>query len=446
MFCLLILSLLLLSLFSTEVFSETYDLVKSFERAKELDPAFASVRFEYQAALTLPKQTKAQLLPQLNLSYNLYRLNYIQAPRNYFDYEGSNLRLTLQQTVLNFPLWEEHRQNKLRVHLAEQKLTDAELNLIRRVVEAYFNYLLAKERLKILKEEERALKHNREAVERLFQAGEATLTDVYDAETRLSEVTYRIVSAERDLLVARGNMTKLLGIEFTAPFDLAPLREEINLPELNPDDLNYWLTLAAQRNPTVKSYAISKEIAFREINKQSYLAYPRLDAYASYIRSSSVEYLKTADISYQLIGLQITVPLFTGGYITTKKEEAKERFHQAEKEYARVLSDTLQRVLELYQGVKSSQAQIQYARTLLISSRLSLDATRKAYQAGQRTFVDLLLAESNYYQAKFAYLKARYDYLLNLVLLKITCGSFTYKDLYDLNELFTNERTYHAAR
>lgn len=434
-----------LYLFLPRAFSETFDLLKSFERAKEVDPALASVRAEYKAALTLPKQSRAQFLPQLNFSYNLYKLNYLQAPKTYYDYDGSNLRFNLQQTLLNFPLWVEHQQNKLRAKLAEQKLTVAELNLARRVIEAYFNYVIAKERLRILKEEEKALRHNREAIKRLYQAGEATLTDIYDAETKLSEVIYRLATAEKDLLVARGNMARLLGLDYTSPFDLVFLREDVDLPDFTPDDLNYWLTLASKNNPTIKYYATNKEIAFREINKQSYYAYPKVDAYASYIRSSSVEYLRTQDISYHLIGLQITIPIFTGGYITAKKQEARERFHQAEKEHDRILSDILQHVLELYHNVKTTQAQIQYAKTFLISSQLSLDATRKAYQAGQRTFVDLLFAESNYYQAKYTYLKARYDYLLNLILLKIYCGTLTYQDLHDLNKLFIQEKTYHAA-
>lgn len=437
--------ILVLFLLSINAYSQTFDLLKSFERAKEVDPAFASVRFEYQAALTFPKQSRAQFFPQLNLSYNLYKLNYINAPRTYYDYDGSNLRVNLQQTLLNFPLWEEHQQSKLRVKLAEQKLTDAELNLAQRVIEAYFNYLLAKERQRILKEEERAIRHNREAIEKLYKAGEATLTDLYDAETRLSEVIYRLATAEKDLLVARGNIARLLSLDYTSPFDLVPLSEDVALPDFTPDDLNYWLTLADKNNPMVKYYAINKDIAYREINKQSYYGYPKVDAYASYIKSSSVEYLRTQDISYHLIGLQITIPIFTGGYITAKKEEARERFHQAEKEHVRALSEVRQRVLEYYQTVKTALTQIQYAKTYLYSSQLSLEATRKAYQAGQRAFVDLLFAESNYYQAKYAYLKARYDYLLNLLLLKIHSGTLTYGDLHNLNKLFVQEKTYHAA-
>lgn len=427
------------------VFSETLDLLKSFERAKEVDPAFSSARFEYQAALTLPKQSKAQFFPQLNFNYNFYKLNYLQAPRYYSDYEASNLRFNLQQTLLNLPLWEEHKQNKLRVQLAEQKLTDSELQLIRRVVEAYFNFLLAKERLKVLKEEEMAYRKNREAIERLYKAGEATLTDLYDSETKLSEVLYRISIAERDFHVSRSNMLRLLGYDLTTPLDLAALREDVSLPDLTPDDFNYWITLAKRENPLIKYYHFNKDIAYREIQRQSYFAYPRIDAYASYIKSSSVEYLRTQEISYNLFGLQITLPIFTGGYITAKKEEARERFKQAEKELDRVLSDVLQRVIELYQDVKTSKVQIQHAKTLLLSSQLTLEATRQSYQAGQRTLVELLIAESNYYQAKLTYTKARHDYLLNLFLLKITCGNFTHKDLYEFNKLFSREKTKYAA-
>lgn len=441
-----LLSLLILLFLTKSALALTLDLITLYRIARERDPLLKAIQHELNAVRTLPRQTKAQMLPQLNVNYNTYRINYHEAPPRYFDYNSYNFRINLQQTLLNLPLLEEHRQNHLRVTLSEYRLLDAELSLFFRVTDAYFEFLSAQERLRVLKEEERAIRAQKAQIEKLFQAGEATLADLHDAEAKLSDLLYRLAIAERDLFVSNGKLLNLLGESHLPELSIYPLREDEDLTLIPLSDLTYWLSLAEKRNPQVLYYLQNREIAHREIKKQNYQAFPRAEAFASYVKSSSIEYLKTEPISYTMIGLQINLPLFTSGYITAKKEEAREKYHQASRELERILLDVRQKITELYFAVKASQALISSSKASLLASKIALESTKKSYEAGFRTFVDVLQAESNYYRAKLNHLQARIDFITNYTKLKIFSGDFTERDLENINRLLTPGPTHATAK
>jgi len=414
--------------------ASSLDLLSAIEKAKKKEPRYLSSYYEFQAALTLPKQSRASLLPQLSANYFRGKINYLTAPAYYFNYYNYNFRLSLQQTLFNLPALTDYLQSRDRVKMAEARFTNEDLYLIKRVSEAYFDHLYARHRLKVLEEQKRALSEQVVYIQKLLSAGEATLTDLYDAEARFKDLLFQIVSAERDLQVTLNNLSRLIG---ETPEEVADLSEDFSPQELSPSEPAYWINQAKSHSPVLKYYLQNQEVAKKEISKQAYAAFPRADLIYQYTKSTSVEYLRTEPISYNLIGVQLTLPLFTGGYITAKKEEALERYKQAEKDYERALSDVTQDVVTYYFSVKSALAQIQAGLVSLKSAELSYEATKKAYKAGLRTIVDILNAETNLFQARLNLLKARYDFVKNLIGLKYTCGVLSRDDLVEINNWLT---------
>lgn len=406
------------------------DLLSAIEKAKKFDPEFSSAIHEYRAALTLPKQSRASLLPQISTNYSRMKINYFSAPSNYFDYYAYNFRIGLQQSILNIPAWIDYSQSKIRTYMAEHKLTEEELDLIKRVSKAYFDLLYAEDYLKVLQEERKAIFEQLQMVKKLYSAGEATLTDVNDAEARYSDVLFRIVSAEKELYSAKNNLARLIG---ETPENLATLSEEVEFKEIEPLRVEDWIENAKKNSPVIKYYLRAKEAAEKEISKQTFTAFPKIDFIAYYTKSTTIEYLWTTPITYSLIGIQISMPIFTGGYISAKKEEAREKYLQAEKDYEKAISDVTQQVVDYFFATKSAHAQIYAGMSALTAAKLALDSTKKGYQAGLRTIVDVLNAQSNYYQAKLNLLKAKYEYIKNLIALKIACGILGYKDIVEIN-------------
>jgi len=408
------------------------DLLEAFGKAKQNDPEYLAIFHDYKATETLRDQSVSKILPQVNLSYSTSRLGFSQNPnpRYYNDYRTEQTVFSVQQSVFNLPNFIEIKQSDLRGKAGEIWFRNAELNLIKRLADGYFDFLYAEENLKVLDEEKRAIEAQLNMAKRLFQAGEATLTDIHDAEARYYDVEFRLADAEKNLYAKKKVLSRMIGEE---PVSVATLAERPPLEQIDPQKPDDWVAIAKTESPYVGFYALQRGVAEDELKKQRAQWLPSLALVANHIKTNTNDYLRTDTLSYRTVGIQVNMNILSGGYITAKINEAKERFLQAGKDYEKALSEVSQGIVESFFGVKSSVAGIQSSDSAVRASLLSVASTEKGYQAGIRTFVDVLNAESNLYRAKLNYLKSNYDYIKSLVSLYFYAGTVSEKQLAEIN-------------
>jgi len=410
--------------------AEALDLWNCYNKAKDYDPKYQSIYHEYQAGLTLPKQALAPLLPQLNLSYSNLKYDFEEAPFYYRDYRAKTTSISLTQAIVDMPKIVEYQQSKIRRSMFESKLNYAKQDLIKRVIDAYFEVLYCEEALRVVEEEKKAIFEQLKMIRRLFEAGEATLADIHDAESRYSSIQLKAIEAEKNLYVAKNNLKRIIGEE---PIELAKLKEEIHFQEIEPSNVEEWIRLAKENNNVIKYYALAKDVAEKDIRKQTYEYFPKVHLIATFAETNTNNYLRTETLSYYAFGFQVRFNLFSGGYITAKRSELVERFKQSEKEYESMVSDVVQQVTESFFGVKTALVQIYAAKTSLKSAEVALESTKKGFKAGIRTVVDVLNAESTVYKAKMDLVKAKYDYIKYLIGLKYFSGILSEEDVITIN-------------
>jgi len=410
--------------------AEAFDFLECYSKAKTYDPKYLSVYYEYRAGLTLPKQALASLLPQVEFSYSRMSYKYVTAPYYYTNYTANTSAINLKQAILNIPNIIEYKQNNIRSVMGEKKLNDATQELIKRVADAYFEVLYYEETLSVIEEEKRAIFEQLKMIRKLFSAGEATLTDVHDAEARYSSIQFKLIEAEKNLYTSKNNLRRIIGEE---PIALARLGDEIDFPEPEPSSIDEWIRVAKENNNVIKYYSLAKDIAEYEIKKQTFENLPKIDFVAGYVKTNTLEYLKTTSIDYYIFGIQINFNLFSGGYFIAKRKEAIEKFEQAKKDYESVVSDIIQEGFNNFFGVKTALAQIYAAKTSLKSAEVALESSKKGYQAGIRTVVDVLNSESEVYKAKLDLVKAKYDYIKYLIGLKYYSGVLGEDDVKKIN-------------
>ncbi|MEM3427548.1 MAG: TolC family protein [Nitrososphaerales archaeon] len=398
------------------------DLVEAVRLAKEFDPAYLSSYHEYRATQNYPYQAISKLLPQAGFSYKETSYNFLTGPKYYVDYSARETQIVLQQVLFNYPLFSEVKENFLRRKLGEIRLKHAEQDLLRRVSEAYFELLYAKEAYEIVKQEKRAIEEHLRMVERLFLAGEATLTDLNDAKARLANSEFRLVDAERLVEIRRKNLSRLIGIDNFSPHNL---RSETDLKPILSDDLESWVSKTRSFNLVVQSYEIQKQLADIEFLKQRGQRLPTVNLVAQQQRTEETTYFKIEPLTVKAVGIHLSLPIFSGGYITFKEMELKERFRQAEKDFERVLSDNTQATSESFLAARSFLSAIDAGRVALESARVALDSTKKGFQAGIRTFVDVLNAESYFHRTRLDLLRVTVDFIKSIVALNFYSGTLT---------------------
>src|SRR5262249_14868446 len=134
----------------------------------------------------------------------------------------------------------------------------------------------------------------------------------------------------------------------------------------------------------------------------------------------------------RIIGLQLAVPIYQGGLVTSKVREAlanQEKSRQ-DLENSRRGADFAAR--QAFLGVTSGIAQVKALGAALISSQSSLDSTKRGQEVGVRTQVDVLNAQQLLFQTRRDRAQAAYNYVLSLLKLKAAVGKLSENDLEEI--------------
>jgi outer membrane protein len=112
--------------------------------------------------------------------------------------------------------------------------------------------------------------------------------------------------------------------------------------------------------------------------------------------------------------------------------------HRAARErLERTARETERETRDAYLGVLSELSRVQALRQALESSRTALQATEAGYEVGTRTAVDVLDSRRRLAEAETNYARSRYDYLINVVRLKLAAGILKQDDVVEINQWLT---------
>src|SRR5690606_3293010 len=145
---------------------------------------------------------------------------------------------------------------------------------------------------------------------------------------------------------------------------------------------------------------------------------PTLDLVATHAYDKSGGRFGGNKVHTTAVGLQLNVPIFSGGFVSARTREAQQRLDEQLEVLERARRESQRLTREAYLGVLSGISQVQAFRQALVSSETALQATEAGFQVGTRTAVDVVTAERGTSQARRDLARARYDYLLNTLRLK----------------------------
>jgi len=137
------------------------------------------------------------------------------------------------------------------------------------------------------------------------------------------------------------------------------------------------------------------------------------------------------------IGLQFTLPIYSGGFTQSKVRQAEYQWIAAKEGVVQSSRATERQARDAYLGVISGIARVQALRQAVESNRTSLKATEAGYEVGTRTSVDVLNARRLLVQAETDYAAARYDYIVSELQLRLAAGNLDRTQLTELNNWLT---------
>ena len=422
--------------------ADTQNLLQIYQQALQHDPVWASAQSANRGMQEKLVQSKAQYLPTVTFnagaSASQTDVKYVGSGSIYKtegrqSFEGYNYGLSVSQPLYRQQIRVQLAQAKSLVDQADKQLVLAQQNLILRSSKVYFDVLMAQDKVELIHAQQLAIKQQLEQAKANFDVGTATITDFNEAQARFDLVQAQEIAAVSDLEIKKRAIQAVIG-QLAAP--LSGVRNDLqpSLPE--PVDMEKWVAMAEQNNLSILIQQQALEVATQEVDRQNAGHMPTLDAVGSYVDTYSNGGISGFgnDLKNATIGLQLQIPIYQGGAVSSKVREAVANKEKAadDLEQARRQADLDAR--QAYLNLVSSVSQIKAYEQALTSSQSQLDSTVLGYEVGVRTSVDVLNAQQQFFGAKRDLLQARYTYLMNIIALKAATGLLAEVDVDAVNQ------------
>ncbi len=398
-------------------------LMESYKAALDHDPAFRGARSERDAGEEYAAIGRSNLLPNVSVSYNYAKndadVSVNNQPPSPLKYDSKVASLSLRQPLFNLEAWQRYKGGQAQSSYSDAKFSGNLQDLVARLTGAYLEALLAEDQQRLAIAQRDAYYENQLANERMFEKGAGTRTDMLETRARAELAEASVIEARNNVANKRQELAVIVGS------DPGTLDTLVNgLPELPMSlTLAEWEQLARERNPEVRAQRYSVEYAHTEVGRNQAGHLPRVDLIASYSRNvSDTLYTYDRDSTINSVGIQMVLPIYSGGGVSAQTRQAAARLASNEAGLDAALQKSLVEVRKQFLQVNSSRLRMQAMEQAERSAAEAVEATRKSVAGGQRVNLDVLSALQQLYTTRRDLSDARHGYLLAYLKLHAAAG------------------------
>lgn len=421
--------------------SHALGLLDAYAAALENDPVYRAAIHENEAGQEEKAIGLAGLLPNLSFTHtqskNTGRQKFDLGPETPLDFDSQVSTLSLRQPILDLEAVAGYRQGAAQANSSQARFTGHSQQLIVRLVEAYFEVLLAEDRLILAQTQQKTLEERKKVNEKMLQKGEGTVTDVLETQSQHALAQAEAIEAQDEYEVARLRLAAIVGNRDIERLDR--LSADFQVDYIQMIDYESWEELALNRNAELVTQRYAVASSKEEINRSRSGHMPRLDLVASLSRNNSASFItanRNADIAS--IGIEVNVPIYAGGRVNAVTRQSVANHARAEEDLNTMIDNVLVELRRQYQLTLSSVRRIESLELAVESAKLLVQATEKSIKGGIRINLDLLDAQQQLFSAKWELSEARYNYLLAHLRLKLAAGDLVLDDLQRIAAYFNS--------
>ena len=405
------------------------DLRQIYQAALAQDATIRASRAAADAGRERLPQARAGLMPSVSASVGRNNNNLDTTTPNILgiptttndQYFSDNKTLQLRQPLVNMQRWLQFEQAKFVVDEVEATLDRDLQNLVVRVSGTYFEALMTDEQLELVLAQKSTYTAMLDAAKKGLAAGSGTRTDIDDAQARLDMAVAQELEARQNQDLTRRQLQMLVNAPVGAVAKLNVPALKLEGPQ--PANLETWTTKAEQNSPEIKALQARLEAARKEVRKAQAGHLPTLDAVAQWSNSGSENTTRiNSRFENKTLGLQLNVPIFSGGYVNSTIRQAVAEQIRAEESLEALRRDLGVRVHKEYRGVSEGVMRVRALEQAARSADQMLKSTQMSMKAGSRTQLDVLNAQQQYTMSLRDLAQARYIYLLSKIKLASLAG------------------------
>lgn len=436
---LLVLTLTILSPVAEAAEEHPANLLQLYDRALATNPMVESRQYSIVEAEAQHDQALSKLLPQVMATGSVTWNEFTQEVPNQFtgrtvditsQYQGLRGVVLARQALFDLASFQTFQGTGFTIKQREQDLEVARMSLATDLVDRYLEFLEAQDEATYVQSELDLTSGDMQRIRRMYERAMAKVTDLFEVEAYYQTLKTRELEIENAKAVALEKVREVVGVPVA---DLARLMNEALPPVTGqPDE---WVANAIEHHPAIRALDHALDASAKTIASQwaNHLPLLSLQMAGIYARNGGFDNRQLDPYTIGTVGLQLNIPLYSGGNTKAGEREAVARFEIVKRKRIEK-----QRELERQTRTAYLSAQTGYSRIAStvheVDARVKArDGQQRGYELGAATIVALLEAKKNLLKSRFAYAKARYDYIRSLVALRVWGGTLTHTDIEEIN-------------
>jgi outer membrane protein len=308
-----------------------------------------------------------------------------------------------QQTLFNgFQTGNRIRAAENAVLGARETLRVIEQTVLLDAATAYMNVLRDITILQVQRSNVRTLEETLRQTRDRFKLGEVTRTDIAQAQAQLATGQTQLLAAEATLAGSKAIYRRVIGSE---PSRLTP---GTPVDRLAPRVLAAAIAEGTAKNPSVTAAMCGVDVAALQVKIAEGALYPVVTLQGSVQRAHEPIFGTSEQLSASILG-GVTIPIYQGGVEYSAIRQSRETLWQRRFDLATTRDQARATVVQAWAQHEAAKAQIQAAREQVKASEVALNGVVEEARRGQRTTLDVLIAQQTAVNAGVSLATAQRD-------------------------------------
>ena len=410
------------------------DLQAAYQQAASSSPLIAQARAQLEADLAGKPLARAALLPHINADasggLNTAHVTGFGAQTISTGYHSDIFSASLTESIFNGQAFTAMQQSDSRIRASEAALAYAQQVVALEVTQAYFGVLQAQANQRVAQQQMDLLQSIDKQTRASLQVGSGDIITVQEVQAQLDTARADLITANNAVTVAKNQLERLTHQPVEALQDITTLQP--TGPQ--PDTVDPWLASALKNQPLLQQAQATLKVSEQQVQYARRARWPTLTL--SGIGQHAAGMLVPPVVIDQIgASLNLSIPIYEGGSTRAGIHQAEALSKASRANVVNIQDQIKLETQTAFQDLEDSVAQFQATQQSVTSAKVSMDGTRKGYEIGSRSIIDLLTATTNYAAAQRNYYLALYTQLVARTQLKAAAGVLTPADIEAINTL-----------
>ena len=410
------------------------DLQEAYRQAAAASPVIAQAQAQLDADLAGRPLARSALLPHINAGASggmntAYVTGFGAQPLS-TGYHSDVFSASLTESIFNGQDFIAMKQAESRIRAGEAALAFAEQMVALEVAQSYFSVLQAQANERVAQQQMDLLQSINDQTNASLKVGTGDIISVQEVQAQLDAARADLIAAKNAVDMAKNQLERLTHQPVETLQDITTL--QATGPQ--PDTIGPWLAAALKNQPLLLQAQETLNVSQQQVEFAKRARWPTLTL-SGIGQHAAGTLIPPVAIDQIGASFNLSIPIYEGGSTRAGIHQA-EALARANKASLANLQDQIKLDTQTaFLDLQNSVAQFRATQQSVTSAQVSLAGTRKGYEIGSRSIIDLLTSTTNYAAAQRSYYLALYTQLVARTQLKAAAGVLTPLDIEAINNL-----------